>query len=132
MDVSKFLAKVIGIYLFIVSIALFLNVHQFVSYVNSLINNVPLMFVSGFITLILGILLVVSHNIWQFNWRIIITLIAWLTLFKGMTLIFYPHFIDVVTAVFIVNMTVAYIGAAVDLLLGLILIYFGFSVRRQA
>lgn len=70
MDISKFLSKVIGIYLIVVAIAMFVNTHQFMIDVNSLINDAPLMFVTGFFTLILGLLMVVSHNVWQGNWRI--------------------------------------------------------------
>ncbi len=127
MDTSKFLSKVIGIYLLIISIAMFVNTQQFTSYVNALINDTPLMFVVGFFTLILGILMVVSHNIWQWNWRVLITLIAWITLLKGASIIFYPYFIDSATIVFLHNMTASYVAMAVDFILGLILCYFGFK-----
>lgn len=127
MDVSKFLAKVTGIYLVIVSIALLVNMSEFATMVNSLITNGPLMFVTGFFTLILGILLVVSHNIWQWNWRLIITLIAWLSLVKGISLIFYPQFIDKASILFVQNTTFAYGAAILDFVLGLVLIYFGFK-----
>lgn len=126
MAVSKFLSKVIGIYLIIVSIALLVNMQQFINLVNTLINDAPLMFVSGFFTLILGILMVVSHNIWQWNWRVLITIISWLTLFKGASIVLYPQFIDSMTILFVGSMNIAYIAAGMDLVLGVVLCYFGF------
>lgn len=127
METSKFLGKVIGIYLIIIAVALFVNMHQFVIYVQALINNAALMFVSGFFTLILGILVVVSHNIWKWHWRVIVTIIGWITLVKGASLIFYPHFIDKVTVLFIQNPQVAYFSAGLDFVIGLILVYFSFK-----
>lgn len=126
MDRSLFLSKVLGIYLFIIGLAMFLNMDQFSSYVNSLINDAPLMFVTGFFTLILGILMVVSHTIWQWNWRLIVTLISWITFLKGVTLIFYPVGINQSAQIFFQNSTEAYIVAGVDLILGIVLLYFGF------
>jgi hypothetical protein len=129
MDVSKFLAKVIGIYFIVITFGMFVNMQQFMINVNHLITNDALMFVTGFFTLVLGILMVVSHNIWQWNWRVIITLVAWISLLKGASIIFYPHFLDQVTMTFMQNSAVAYSAAAIDMLLGFLLIYFGFRSK---
>ena len=126
MDISKFLGKVFGIYLLLVSTALLINMTQFSEMIKQLINNAPLMFVTGFFTLIIGLLAVVSHNIWQWNWRLIITIIAWLSLIKGLSLIFYPQFIDSVSLMFVENIKVAYGAGILDFTLGLILVYYGF------
>lgn len=40
---------------------------------NIKINNPSLMFVIGFFILILGILMVIAHNIWEWNWKVLIT-----------------------------------------------------------
>lgn len=126
MDNSKFLGKVIGIYLIIVSVAMFLDRAQFVTIVKQLIDNVPLMFVVGFFTLIIGILMVVAHNIWQWHWRLIITIISWLTLIKGISIIFYPQYIDKLSIFFLQSTEAGYISAVVNLLIGLVLCYFSF------
>lgn len=130
MDVSKFLSKVMGIYFIIISTAMFTNMQQFSNSINSLINDAPLMFVTGFFTLILGILIVVSHNIWQWNWRVIITILGWITLLKGVSIIFCPQLIDKTTVLFLQNMNVAYIAAGIDFALGVLLSYFGFRHKN--
>lgn len=127
MDKSKFLSKALGIYFIIISLAMFLNMHQFAASVQSLVNNSSLMFVTGFFTLILGILMVVSHNIWELSWRVVITIIAWLTLVKGASIILYPQFIDQGSALFVQNMNFAYVAAGLDFILGVVLSYFGFK-----
>lgn len=45
---------------------------------------------SGLATLIIGLLLVTSHNLWVSDWRILITLLAWFTLFKGVYRLYLP------------------------------------------
>ena len=127
MNVSKFLAKVIGIYLIIISIAMFVNMPQFLTLVNQLINDAPAMFVTGFFTLILGILMVVSHQIWRWNWQGLITLMGWLALLKGVSIIYDPQLIDHMTMLFLQNTSVAYIAAGIYLVLGILLSYFCFK-----
>jgi hypothetical protein len=126
MNISKFLSKALGIYLLIVSVAMFINMQQFAIQINYLVNDKALMFVVGFFTLILGILMVISHNIWQWNWRVIITLVAWLTLLEGTILITYPQLINQITIPFIDNAAYVYSGAGFDFILGLVLTYYGF------
>lgn len=126
MDVSRFLGKVIGIYLFIISLAMLTRFHQFSDMMNELANNNSAMFVTGFFTLILGILLVVSHNIWQWNWRVLITLVAWISLAKGIAIIFYPPWINASADLFLHNLTFAYFAIGLDFVLGLFLMYCGY------
>ncbi len=60
----------------------------------------------------------------------VITLIAWMTLLKGISIIFYPKFIDQVSIQFVQNINMAYTTAVIDLILGLILVYFGFKKNK--
>ena|SRR5579871_6831492 len=131
MDTSKFLAKVMGIYLILISAVMLSNMSEFLLHVDSLINNPPLMFVAGFFTVMVGLLLVVGHSVWEANFRLLITLIGWLTLIKGLSLVLYPHFIDQVTILFMQDVKVAYAVAIVDLIIGLLLTYFGFKSASQ-
>ena len=53
-----------------------------------------LTFISGFMALIFGVLLVHYHNIWVKDWIVIITIIGWMSLFKGIMLIAFPQSIS--------------------------------------
>jgi len=90
MELSIFLGKVIGLYLLIVSVVMTINRKDYKKLLQSFQENFALTLVCGVFTLILGLLLVVGHNIWSNDWRVIITLIAWLTLAKGIGLILVP------------------------------------------
>ncbi len=129
MDTSQFLSKAIGIYLIVVSLAMELNAQQFMTNVTHLIHDGPLMFVTGFFTLILGILMVLSHNIWQWGWRVLVTIVCWLTLLKGINFLVYPQLITATTVNFLQHPTVTHISAAADFVLGVLLIYFGYKSK---
>jgi hypothetical protein len=45
---------------------------------------------TGYITFLLGLVTIVLHNIWVLDWRISITLLGWITLFKGIEKIGFP------------------------------------------
>jgi hypothetical protein len=45
---------------------------------------------TGYITLLLGLATVASHNLWVKDWRITITLIGWITLLKGIEKVVRP------------------------------------------
>jgi hypothetical protein len=126
MNISKFLGKVIGIYFLITSLAMLLNMPQFITNINNLSSS--LVFVIGFFTLILGILLVVGHNFWEGGvGRIIITIIGWITLIKGITMFFFPHTIDAISISFTQNVHIAYTSAIIEFILALFLIYYGYK-----
>jgi len=45
---------------------------------------------TGYITFLLGLVTVVLHNLWVFDWRVTITILGWATLIKGIMKIVFP------------------------------------------
>lgn len=126
MDISIFLAKALGLYLVIISISMLINVSRFTSILNDIIDNPSLLLFSGALALIFGILLVLTHNIWQFDWRVVITIIAWLSLIKGIIRVLFPQLSFGLIRYFSQNTTAYYLSGLISLLLGVFLCYFGF------
>ena len=91
MELSIFLAKVLGLYLIIVPASVLLNRKYLPRIIEEFSRSFALIVLSGFIALVLGLLVVVSHNIWSADWRVMITILGWLTLAKGVFRIFLPH-----------------------------------------
>lgn len=91
MELSIFLAKVLGSYLLIASLAILVNHKPFNKMLNEYVKDLPTVFFHGVIALLLGLALVVSHNLWVADWRVIITIFGWLTLLKGVTHMFVPQ-----------------------------------------
>jgi len=49
---------------------------------------------TGYITFLLGLATVVAHNVWVADWRVAITILGWVTLFKGIEKIGFPERIN--------------------------------------
>jgi hypothetical protein len=90
MDTSIFLSKALGLYLLIVGLAMLLNPKTRAIFLD-MMKDKNLLYVSEYFSLIIGILIVVSHNIWVADWRIIITLVGWVNLVKGTLRIAFPN-----------------------------------------
>lgn len=126
MALSIFLAKAIGIYYIIVSLAFLINKTRLRGLIIDTMNNAAFLLLSGFMALIIGILLVVSHNLWVKDWRVIITIIGWLALLKGITIIFSPASLVNLSNKWMQNEAAYYPTFLFVLLIGILLLYFGY------
>jgi hypothetical protein len=89
MDNSIFLAKFWGWYLIIFFFILSFNPKRIKQIFNDL-NDEKFLIISSFIAIIVGLLNILFHNIWQPNWKLLITLIGWISLFIGLSLFIFP------------------------------------------
>ena len=126
MVVSLFLAKALGLYFLIVGLGLVLNMSQMKVMMSEILKDRALLFVTGFMALIIGILMVISHNIWLMDWRVVITVTAWLSLFKGIALIMFPQKAIEINQKFITNDKLYYTMSVIVVLIGVFLSYHGF------
>lgn len=126
MLVSIFLAKVFGVYLVVAGLSILINSQQVASLVKDLNKNTGIIWMFGFFTLILGLIAVLFHNVWVADWQVVVTILAWITLLKGVTIILIPDFIHTLTSKLHLNFFK--ISGLLSLLLGLYLSYYGFIV----
>jgi hypothetical protein len=89
MDNSLFLAKFWGWYLMIFFLILSFNPKRIRQIFDDL-RDEKFLIVSSFIAIIVGLLNILFHNIWESNWKLIITLIGWISLFIGLALFILP------------------------------------------
>ena len=90
MCLSIFLAQVIGLYLFLVSLAMLVHQQRFKKTMSDLLGNMMMITLSGALMLVLGLLIVVDHNIWMSDWPVLITIIGWILLLQGLMRLFVP------------------------------------------
>ena len=91
---SIFLAKAFSIYFIVMSLAMLFNRRYFLEAAIETVTQKGLDLLSSLFTFILGILLVLYHNVWVANWTVIITLLAWITLLKGIVRLLIPTSIE--------------------------------------
>ena len=89
MDTTIFLAKFWGWYLLIFFFILSFNPKRIKQIFDDL-KDEKFLILTSFIAIIVGLLNILSHNIWEPNWTIIITLIGWLSLSIGLSLFIFP------------------------------------------
>lgn len=128
METSLFLAQVIGLYLVIQSIVLMVRLKEMQEIVRELIHNRPVLLIISLIATMVGLLLVVSHNVWEANWRVIVTIFGWGILVKGILYMALPiENMDRLTKKF--NTRGWYIGGGIgSLIIGLYLVFKGFGL----
>jgi hypothetical protein len=89
MELSLFFAKFWGWYLIIFFMILSLNPKRIKQIFEDLKDEKFLILIS-FIAIIIGLTNIILHNIWELNYKIIITLIGWFSLFIGLALFIFP------------------------------------------
>jgi len=94
METSLFLAKVIGSFGALTTLAIMWHYKFYLQMEANVAKNQTTIYLSGFVFLLLGILISVSHQVWTLDWRVIITIIGWLTLVKGLMRILLPNTIS--------------------------------------
>ncbi len=94
MSLTIFLGQIFGLYLFITSLVMLIQ-HKFIKKVMAeIVKSASTLFLIGIMTLILGLICVIIHNIWVPGWEVIITIISWLILLKALFLLFLPKTAD--------------------------------------
>lgn len=89
MDNSLFLAKFWGWYLIIFFLILSFNPKRILQIFNDL-KDEKFLIISAFFAIIVGLLNILFHNVWESSWKLIITFIGWLSLFIGLALFIIP------------------------------------------
>ncbi|MFD1292572.1 hypothetical protein ACFQ5N_01880 [Lutibacter holmesii] len=124
-NISFFLAKFWGWYLIIFFTILSFNPKRIVQTIKDLQDQKFVILIS-FIAIIIGLLNILSHNLWENDWRILITIIGWTALFIGLSLFIIPK----KTAVFIDFVNVKFVQVLYVLLffIGLYLLNKGYGI----
>ncbi len=89
MNLSNYLAEIWGITIAVVSLALLIK-PKLLERLFAKAENKATMSFWGITTLIIGIAMVLVHNLWVLDWRVVITIMGWLTLIKGLDLLLLP------------------------------------------
>ncbi len=86
-----FYAQVLGLWLFLLALAMMVHSQRLKKLFTETLSNPSLMHFSGMVALGIGLLIVVSHNIWVAAWPVVITLFGWVMILQGVMRIFWPE-----------------------------------------
>jgi hypothetical protein len=88
--VTLYLATVLGWYLIIISLFLLWRRDIVSGVMGEIMGQRGLLFILAVLTVILGLLMVVSHNVWVIGWPVVVTLLSWLVLISGLLRLLFP------------------------------------------
>jgi uncharacterized membrane protein HdeD (DUF308 family) len=125
MQLSKLIARMASVIYLSSSLGAFFSADYYRKIADDLFSNSALIYLTGFITVIIGFLIVTYHNRWAKSWTVLITILGWLAMVKGIFLIAFPQFVHALSERMLTDST-ARIFPYGALCLGLLFAYFGF------
>ena len=125
MQLSKLIARMAAVIYLSASLGAFFIADYYRKVSEDMFNNAGLTYLAGFMTIIIGLLIVHFHNIWAKNWTVLVTFLGWLALLKGTLLIVCPGFIHSLSEGMLTERGLK-IFPYTSLCLGLLFGYFGF------
>jgi hypothetical protein len=127
MPTSIFLAKLLGPILLVAGIAMLVNRKQLDAIGQELLRSPLILLLLGIIDLAVGLAIVLTHNVWVADWRVIVTLLGWLLMVRGTVRMLIPDQVKPLGAKLLKNANAVTGSLAVTTVLGLVLSYFGYA-----
>jgi hypothetical protein len=125
METSLFIARLIGPILLVAGAATLINQASMRQMASDFLASRPLVYVIGILTLLGGLVIVNTHNVWE-GWPVIITIFGWLCVIGGAMRILIPDKIRGFGEAMLQKPNVLTISGAAQALVGAVLSYFGY------
>lgn len=125
MLISVFLAKVFGLFFTIMGIAILTRGKSLQLAVSEIVDHKSTFFLLTIFTLVMGILLILVHNIWVAAWPVFITVLCWLIFITALVRIFFLEHMQQM-ALRIINQPNFNLKGIIPLVIGVICLYLGF------
>lgn len=126
METSVFIARIFGLCYLVVGAGLLLNRKAFQRVMEDFCKNAALVLYGGLFALVVGVVIILKHNIWAANWTVMITIIGWAALIKGIWIIVFPDTVSKFMQFYQKNQNLLMAHSVVALIFGAVLTFFGF------
>lgn len=127
MELSFFLAQLIGLSLVIVALAGLVRPRLIIEAIRDFDQESFSTLAIGVMTIMAGLAVVISHNVWEGSWRSLVTIMGWGALLKGCTYLVAPDFLVGTGKAVMRDRSLTRALLVVVLLLGMYLAYKGFG-----
>jgi hypothetical protein len=129
---TVFLGRLIGLYCILASLALAAHRQATVETMTAMIQTPPVLLLAGIIALVAGLAMVLGHNVWSGGaLPVIVTLVAWITLIRGLLILFLPPRAEVGIFAGLHFERFFYLYLGIGLVLGVYLTYSGFKASSR-
>jgi hypothetical protein len=93
------------------------------------VENTTCLYFGGIMALVVGFLLVTFHNTWTKDFSVIITILGWMALIKGVTILVLPKVMVALTKAMVEKENFFKIESVIIIILGLGLAFLGFCPK---
>ena len=129
METSIFIARIFGLCYLIIGAGFMFNRKAFQQVMEDFCKNVASVFFAGVFALVIGVVIILTHNVWVANWTVIITIIGWVALIKGIWMIVFPNTVPKFMQAYLKNKALLAVHSVAVVIFGAVLTFFGFFVR---
>lgn len=129
---TRFCARVVGPLMLVIGAVVIARWNDMTMLIPGILGDGPLTFITGVFTLICGIVLIAAHHHWNTPPAIAISLLAVLTIVRGVTLLFAPSFLTGLVHTFLSLGPGAIAAGIVALLVGAWLTFVGWFGKKIA
>ncbi len=126
MSISLFIARIIGVCYIVFGLGMLFNRKAYLKVMEDFSKNAALVFYGGFLALVVGLLIALSHNLWVKDWRVMITAFGWAGIVKGIWLSVFPATVDKFMQGYSRNKGLFVFHSVLALVLGAVFAWFGF------
>ena len=122
---ANYLAEIWGIALVVTPLAMLVK-EKYAQQLFESVEDDKKLFCWGVLSFLIGLSMVLAFNVWSKDWQVVITILGWATLLKGLALLFLPELFKK-WAKKLNNPQWIPIALVVIVFIGLIITYFGFT-----
>jgi len=127
MDLTLFLAQAFGLYLVIGGVAMLMYPQTLTRLAGIMSADRGSIMLGGFVSLLVGVPLILIHSVWGTTLEIVVSVLAWLVFFKGVVRLLLPDMVASWTNAFMRNQGVMKGVLVAMVLVGVYLSWVGFG-----
>ena len=131
MDGSRYIARLMGPVMLVIGIGmvagLFVEGGAYSSLMKEFIGSRALIFITGVLALLAGLAIVNAHNLWVPDWRVLVTVLGWLFIVRGVSNLVFPALVQTMGDRMVASQAGVIAGATFMIVLGAILSIMGYE-----
>jgi hypothetical protein len=126
MDTSVFIAKILGPCFLVVAVGIMRNRDFYQKVMEDYCKNASLVFFGGVLALVIGLVVVLNHIVWEMSWRVMITIYGWGGIIKGIWLVVFPNTVPRFIQAYAKNKALLLAHSVLVLIFGVVFTVFGY------
>jgi hypothetical protein len=124
--ISLFLARLIGPVVLAVAIGVLANGAVYRGLSEEFVRSPALIYITGILGMSVGVAILLNHNVWAADWRVLVTIFGWLAAIGGAQRIIWPQATEAAVRLFLANPTSLVVAGIIWLVIGAVLCFYGY------